>query len=152
LYVPDSDIIVTGDELDLTGEDLTKYKEWTKELIARFIADKGKLFASIGQNGRVSISSSKMIDNTITRIIGEKSFMPTTCATGQNSVSYMKQLAKFVDVNGVGIPEGLSGGDLCNYFELLAREEHNLSWYTPEEMKVLGSPANKTEILKKLKA
>ena len=152
LYVPDSDIIVTGDELDLTGEDLTKYKEWTKELIARFIADKGKLFASVGQNGRVSISSSKMIDNTITRTIGEKSFMPTTCATGQNSVSYMKQLAKFVDVNGVGIPEGLSGGDLCNYFELLAREEHNLSWYTPEEMKVLGSPANKTEILKKLKA
>jgi hypothetical protein len=152
LYVPDSDIIVSGDETDFTGEDLTKYKEWTKELIGRFVGDKGKLFASIGQNGRVSISSSKLVDNTITRIIGEKSFMPTTCATGQNSVSYMKQLAKFVDVNGVGIPEGLSGGDLCNYFELLAREEHNLSWYTPEEMKVLGSSTNKTEILKKLKA
>jgi hypothetical protein len=55
-------------------------------------------------------------------------------------------------VNDVGFAAGLSGGPLCTYFELLAREEHNISWYTPEEMKVLGSASNKTTIMKKLKA
>ena len=152
LYVPDSDIIVSGDETDLVGEDLTKYKEWTKQLIERFVADKGKLFASVGTNGVVSLSPSKVIDDVITRTIGEKSFMPTACATGQNSVAHMKIVAKYIDVNDVGFAAGLSGGPLCTYFELLAREEHNISWYTPEEMKVLGSAANKTTIMKKLKA
>jgi hypothetical protein len=152
LYVPDSDIIVSGDETDLVGEDLTKYNEWTKQLIERFVGDKGKLFASVGTNGILSLSPSKVVDGVITRTIGEKSFMPTACATGQNSVTYMRVVAKYIDVNEVGFPEGLSGGPLCTYFELLAREEHNISWYTPEEMKVLGSAANKTTIMKKLKA
>ena len=152
LYVPDTDVIVSGDETDLTGEDLTKYNEWTKELNERFIADKGKLFASVGTNGVVSLSPSKVVDGVITRTIGEKSFMPTACATGQNSVTYMKVVAKHIDVNGIGFPEGLSGGPLCTYFELLAREEHNVSWYTPEEMKVLGSSTNKTSLMKKLRS
>jgi hypothetical protein len=152
LYVPDSDIIVSGEETDLVGEDLSKYKEWTKQLIERFIRDKDKLFASVGANGVVSLSSSKVVDDTITRTIGEKSFMPTACATGQNSVAHMKNVAKYIDVNEVGFPAGITGGPLCTYFELLAREEHNISWYTPEEMKVLGSPDNKTAIMKKLKA
>jgi hypothetical protein len=93
-----------------------------------------------------------VIDDVITRTIGEKSFMPTACATGQNSVAHMKIVAKYIDVNEVGFAAGLSGGPLCTYFELLAREEHNISWYTPEEMKVLGSASNKTTIMKKLKA
>jgi hypothetical protein len=152
LYIPDTDIIVSGDETDLVGEDLTKYNEWTKELNERFLADKGKLFASVGTNGVVSLSPSKVVDGVITRTIGEKSFMPTACATGQNSVGYMKVVAKHIDVNGVGFPEGLSGGPLCTYFELLAREEHNVSWYTPEEMKVLGSSTNKTSLMKKLRS
>jgi hypothetical protein len=152
LYVPDSDIVVSGDETDLVGEDLTKYNEWSKELIERFVGDKGKLFASVGTNGVVSLSPSKVVESVITRTIGEKSFMPTACATGQNSVTYMRVVAKYIDVNEVGFPEGLSGGPLCTYFELLAREEHNVSWYTPEEMKVLGSSTNKTSLMKKLKA
>jgi hypothetical protein len=151
LYVPDSDIIVSGDETDLIGEDLTKFKEWTKELIERFVKDKGKLFASVGTNGVVSLSPSKVVDDLITRTIGEKSFMPTACATGLNSVAYMKVVAKYIDVNEVGFPAGISGGPLCTYFELLAREEHNISWYTPEEMKVLGAATNKIAIMKKLK-
>jgi hypothetical protein len=64
----------------------------------------------------------------------------------------MKLVAKYIDVNNVGFVPGLSGGPLCTYFELLAREEHNIKWYTPEEMKVLGSSTNKTSLMKKLKA
>jgi hypothetical protein len=78
--------------------------------------------------------------------------MPTTCGTGQNSVARMKLVAKYIDVNKVGFASGLAGGPLCVYLELLAREEHNISWYTPEEMKVIGAAANKAAIMKGLKS
>ena len=63
----------------------------------------------------------------------------------------MKIVAKFIDVNGVGIPGGLAGAPLCAYLELLAREQHNIAWYTPEEMKVIGMDVNKNAIKKGLK-
>jgi hypothetical protein len=64
----------------------------------------------------------------------------------------MKILAKFIDKNGVGLPEALAGDPLCTYSELLAREEHNCVWYTPEEIAVLSVQENKTTVLKALKA
>jgi len=152
LYVPDSDIIVTGENQELIGEDLTKYNEWVKALIDRFVADKGKLFASVAGNGALTISPSEKVDDIPTRVIGAKSFMPTICSTGQNPVSKMKEIAKYIDVNGVGLAGGLAGAPLCAYLELLAREEHNIAWYTPEEMKVLGAEGNKAAIKKGLKA
>jgi superfamily II DNA or RNA helicase len=152
LYVPDSEIIVSGEDQDLVGEDLTKYQEWVKELIARFVADKGKLFASLAGNGTLTLSLSELVDDVPTRVIGAKSFMPTICSTGQNPVSKMKVVAKYIDVNGVGLAGGLAGAPLCAYLELLAREQHNIAWYTPEEMKVLGAEANKAAIKKGLKA
>jgi hypothetical protein len=36
--------------------------------------------------------------------------------------------------------------------ELLAREQHNIVWYTPEEIAVLSIQENKTAVLKALKA
>ena len=152
LYVPDSDIVVTGEDQELIGEDLTKYKEWTKALIDRFVADKNKLFASLSANGSLTLSLSEMVEDVPTRVIGAKSFMPTICSTGQNPVSKMKIIAKFIDVNKVGLAGGLAGAPLCTYIELLAREQHNIAWYTPEEMKVLGAEANKNAIKKGLKA
>ena len=150
--MPDSDIVVTGEDQELIGEDLTKYKEWTKALIDRFVADKNKLFASLSANGSLTLSLSEMVEDVPTRVIGAKSFMPTICSTGQNPVSKMKIIAKFIDVNKVGLAGGLAGAPLCTYIELLAREQHNIAWYTPEEMKVLGAEANKNAIKKGLKA
>jgi superfamily II DNA or RNA helicase len=152
LYVPDSDIVVTGDEKDLVGEELTKYNEWVKALIDRFIADKGKLFASVAGNGALTLSLSEIVEDVPTRTIGAKSFMPTICSTGQNPVSKMKIIAKYIDVNGVGLAAGLAGAPLCVYTELLAREQHNIAWYTPEEMKVIGADVNKNAIKKGLKS
>jgi hypothetical protein len=150
LYIPDSEIIVTGED-ELVGEDLTKFNEWSKQLVDRFIADKSKLFGSMAPGGAFTLSPSELTEETPSRVIGTKSFMPTICSTGQNPISKMKIVAKFIDVNGVGIPTGLAGAPLCTYLELLAREEHNIAWYTPEEMKVIGLDANKNAIKKGLK-
>ena len=149
LRVPDSDIIVTGDETqrkDLVGEDRTKYDAWASALRERFIADKKKLFASVASNGVLTLSPSKMVDDVPVRAIGVKSFAPTVSRTGANVVPVMKVVAKYIDKNGVG-SGGLGGTDLDIYAELLAREQHNIVWYTPEELKVLLAPENKNIVM-----
>jgi len=152
LRIPDSSLIVTGADMELVGEDLTKFKEWTQALIRQFVDDKDSLFASVSAKGVLTISPSTLVGTTFKRVLAEKSFAPTACRTGQNSVANMKILAKFIDKNGVGLPEALAGDPLCTYSELLAREEHNCVWYTPEEIAVLSVQENKTAVLKALKA
>jgi len=156
LRIPDTALFVTDPEMELVGEDLTKYSEWTDALIKRFVDQKDVLFASVSAKGVLTISPSTITDGVPRRALAEKSFAPTACGTGQNSVANMKILAKFIDKNGVGLPAGLAGGPLCTYSELLAREEHNCVWYTPEEIAVLSVKNdkidNKTRVLKALKA
>ena len=155
LYVPDTEIIVTGDSLDLAGEELTKYDAWRDALIDRFIADKGSLFASVGGSGILTLSGSTSADGVVTRTFADKTFMPTICGTGSNKMSHMKDVAKFIDTNGVGLPAGLAGQPkVCMYLELLAREENNIKWYTPEELKVLDTLPGKLKdkVKKGLKA
>jgi hypothetical protein len=155
LYVPDTEIIVTGDSLDLAGEELTKYDAWRDALIDRFIADKGSLFASVSGSGILTLSGSTSADGVVTRTFADKTFMPTICGTGSNKMSHMKDVAKFIDTNGVGLPAGLAGQPkVCMYLELLAREENNIKWYTPEELKVLDTLPGKLKdkVKKGLKA
>jgi hypothetical protein len=67
----------------------------------------------------------------------------------------MKSVAKFIDNTGAGYSAQLKGQDkVCQYVELLAREEHNIKWYTPEELKVLDSLSGdlKNKVKKGLKA
>jgi hypothetical protein len=151
LRIPDTDIIVTGEKQDLVGEDLTKYNEWVKQLIDRFVADRVKLFASV--DGILTLSPPELVDGVPTRgPIGGKSFMPTACPTGKNSVAMMKIIGKFIDEKGVGIPNGLTSADLCTYAELLAREEHSIVWYAPEELKALGDTETRKVVMKALKS
>jgi len=155
LYVPDSDIVVTGADLGLVGEDLTKYEGWRDALIEKFIGDKGSLFASIASNGRLTLSPSTSAEGVVTRTIADKNFMPTVCGTGANKMAYLRDpLAKFIDNQGLGLAAGLAGETICIYLELLAREEHNIKWYTPEELKVLDSLSGKLKdkVKKGLKA
>jgi hypothetical protein len=45
---------------------------------------------------------------------------------------------KFVDKNGKGAPGKFkNAGEQCTYAELMAREEHNCMWITPEELSAL---------------
>jgi hypothetical protein len=81
--------------------------------------------------------------------------MPTVCGTGANKMGYLRDpLAKYIDKEGIGLVAGLAGATVCIYLELLAREEHNIKWYTPEELKVLDSLPGKLKdkVKKGLKA
>ena len=148
LRIPDTDIMVTGEELDLVGEDLTKYKEWKKALIDRFVADKTKIIASVAPNGILTLTPT-VEDEDETPI--RNSNKPVVCGTGKNPVNRMKGIAKFLDVNKVGVPGALKGAPFCAYAELLAREQHNCAWYTPEEIKVLDMDDVKKTLKKFMK-
>ena len=156
LYVPDSDIVVTGADQGLVGEELTKYEAWRDALIERFISDKGSLFASVAGNGVLTLSPSTSEEGgPVKRTIADKNFMPTVCGTGANKMGYLRDpLAKYIDKEGIGLVAGLAGATVCIYLELLAREEHNIKWYTPEELKVLDSLPGKLKdkVKKGLKA
>ena len=148
LRIPDTDIVVTGEELDLVGEDLTKYKEWKKALIDRFVADKAKIVASVSPNGILTLTPT-MEDDDETPI--RNSNKPVVCGTGKNPVNRMKGISKFLDVNRVGVPGALKGAPFCAYAELLAREQHNCAWYTPEEIKILDTDDVKKTLKKFMK-
>jgi hypothetical protein len=81
-----------------------------------------------------------------------KKYEPIVCDTGENSTSVMNAFAKYIDSKGVGVPltagktpKPIAGPGRCVYIELLAREEHNCMWITPEELSVLydGKAAKK---------
>ena len=147
--------MVTGADLGLVGEELTKYETWRDALIDRFIADKGSLFASVAKGGILTLSPSTSSEGVLTRSLAAKTFMPIVCGTGANNMKHMKAVGSFIDTAGVGLPAGFSGQDkVCQYLELLAREEHNIKWYTPEELKVLDSLSGKLKdrVKKGLKA
>ena len=55
-------------------------------------------------------------------------------------------LAKTIDKNSLGVPVDIKGPDFTTYVELLAREENNCVWYTPEEMGTILSQNNKKKI------
>ena len=140
LRVPGLELIATGDKDERpAGEEGTKYDEWANALVARFVADKGKLFGSLEKGGSFTLSPFEMVEDVPTRVLAKKAFMPTKCSTGKNDIVSMRKLAPHIDVNGKELPGNLKGGQLCTYIELLAREEHNIAWYTPEELKVLDN-------------
>lgn len=145
LHVPGSDLVVLGANKydppeEPIGADKTSLDEWTKSLIDTFIRNKGKIFASISaKTGKFAIAPMTWGDDGVPiRVINKKKFEPTACATGGNTKPNTEKLAKYIDKECVGIPPGL-GAKWCLYVELLAREENNIVWVTPEELSVLIS-------------
>lgn len=145
LYLPNSEYIVLGEGQfeppdQPIGRDLTEFRAWNDELVAKFIENKNTLFASV-KNGKFTIS--KVIvqeDGTVLRKMEKtaKKYEPITCGTGDNDIKTVAAIAKFIDKNGIGGPgKFANAGELCVYTELLAREEHNCMWITPEELSVL---------------
>ena len=150
LFVDGTDYIVMGKDTyeppeAPIGDDLTAYKAWNTALVNKFIENKDVLFASL-KSGKLTIS--KMSDEDTPkrkREKGSKKFEPIVCDTGENSTSVMNKFAKYIDKNGVGLPmipaakgpKPMTGPQRCVYIELLAREETNCMWITPEELSVL---------------
>ena len=153
LYVPGTEYIVLGEGKfepadQPIGSDLTNFKEWNSALLAKFIENKETLFGSVSSTGKFTIVKMNIKDDgTVTRKMDKsfKKFEPIACGTGDNDNTTVHAFAKFVDSKGVGAPGKFKNAtELCKYAELLAREENNCVWFTPEELSVLyGNAENK---------
>lgn len=161
LYVPESEYIVLGESRfeppePPVGEDGSRFKEWNAALLARFIANKETLFASLNSSGKFTVSKMKVEGETVKRKLEKaaKTYSPIVCGTGDNDKPTMLAFAKSVDKNGIGVPSALKNmSEICVYTELLAREEHNCIWITPEELSVLyDNKDNKNAFTKEFKA
>ena len=152
IQVPGTDILVLGygqydpDELPI-GDDKTKVDAWTEALALKFseIIARNTIFASLNPEGKLTISKlRKTSDDKVVRSYdpASKTFLPTTCGTGAHPRDVMLAFAKVADARGVGIPATVTKvPDICTYAELLAREQTNCVWLTPQELSVLyGDP------------
>ena len=141
------------------GTDKTAYDAWSKSLVKGFIKNKDKLFSSMTNTKKFTVSKLSVEGQTVKRKIEKKSklFNPVICGTGENDKKTMDVFAKFIDRSRVGVPKvqknpkqppkDITGPEFCVYVELLAREEHNCVWYTPEQLSVLyDNHENKREI------
>lgn len=150
LYVQGSKYIVLGKDTfeppeSPEAEDRTAYVAWNDGLLQRFIDNKDTIFASL-KNNKLTISKMTVEDGVPRRKreVGAKKYEPIVCDTGENSTSVMNAFAKYIDTRGVGLPmsagktsKPMTGPGRCVYIELLAREENNCVWITPEELEVL---------------
>ena len=153
LYVEGVELIVLGKDTYEppempVGAELTAYKAWNANLLKTFIDNKDKLFASL-KNNKLTISKMTVEGDSVTRKLDKtgKKFEPIVCDTGENNTATMNVFAKFIDRKGTGLPKvapapgkplkDMAGPSRCVYIELLAREEHNCVWVTPEELSVL---------------
>jgi hypothetical protein len=148
IRVPGTDILIRGakqydpDELPI-GDDKTRVDEWTDALVLTMadVIAKDTLFASLGKDGKFTVSKLKKVSET--QVVRDyspasRSYRTTTCGTGAHSKDVMLAVAKQIDRQGVGVPATVTTvGDICVYSELLAREQHACIWFTPEEFSVL---------------
>jgi hypothetical protein len=141
LRIPGTDVFVMGKdkfepaETLLAGNFKTKYDAWNDELLSRFIARKEELFAST--NGSFVLTSFDEEGEKLVRERQQKRFKPIVCGTGSYNKDAVLKVSKFIDTQGIGHPPKQNAKNACIYTELLAREEHNIFWLTPEEMDVL---------------
>jgi len=145
LYVKGTKYIVLGNEKYYPpevpiGEDKTKFNQWTDNLVQGFIDKKDMIYGSINKDGKFTLSKvtrdgDKMVPGYTKT---SKNYSPTTCGTGSVQIKTMREIAIYVDAQGVGFPEDITSTVMgCIYLELLMREQNNCFWLTPEELDVL---------------
>jgi len=150
LRVPGTEILVLGrdeyDPPDPVGEDRTAVTAWVTALEQRYAADNDKMIGTI-KDGKFSIGKFEEKDGLFRRIHGTKRDVPIVCGTGSNSSTEVVKLAKYTDIRKRGIPDMPKKitWTRCDIMELLAREQNNIAWYTPEEIDVLTKPKTKSK-------
>lgn len=149
LRVPGTEILVLGkddyDPPDPIGDDRTAVQEWVKAVTERYAADNDKMVATL-KDGKFSIGKFEEKDGVFKRIHGVKRDVPIVCGTGSNGTAEVNKLAMYIDIRKRGIPDipKKTTWTRCDIAELLAREQNNIVWYTPEEMDVLTKLKTKT--------
>jgi hypothetical protein len=149
LYVPGTDIIVLGDKTydppeEPIGDEGARFRQWTEALIKTFTDNKETIYATLTSDRKFAFSKLVITDTEVKRKTGkQKRYEPIVCGSGKHEPetlvpsAVVNRLAKHIDSRGVGIPAVKNVPDACLYAELLAREEHNCMWVTPEELSVL---------------
>jgi hypothetical protein len=156
LQVPGTDIYVLGHKKfdppeEPIGTDRDKFMEWNTALVDRFVAGKDKLFGSVKADDRkFAISKAKIVEGSVVRVVEKaaKVHTPIVCGTGQLKRDVVVAIAPQVDKEGKGIPGKATVPEACLYTELLMREEHECSWFTPEELSVLFDDARNRDKIK----
>jgi hypothetical protein len=149
LRVPGTDILVLGrddyDPPDPIGDDRTAVQEWIQALNARYTADHTRMVATL-KDGKFAIGKFEEKDGVFTRIHGVKRDVPIVCGTGTNGMNEIIKLALYTDIRKRGVPEipKKAVWTRCDSMELIAREQNQIAWYTPEEMDVLTKLKTKT--------
>lgn len=122
----------------LNGEEAEAWDTWKKNLWARVTAEPLLPLTST-LDGKFKMSS--LDDPSILKRnpTNKRPYDLLTCGTGKMNQGNTKQIAIALDEKGVGV--GKTGGteNICMYSELLAREEHNCIWLTPEEASILSA-------------
>jgi len=143
LRVQGTEILVLGkddyDPPDPIGDDRTAVQEWIKALNARYLADNDKMIGTM-KDGKFSIGRFEEKDGVFTRVHGAKRDVPIVCGTGAVGSAEVGKIAAYTDIRKIGIPADMPKKitwTRCDIMELLAREQNNIVWYTPEEMDVL---------------
>jgi superfamily II DNA or RNA helicase len=150
LRVPGTEILVLGkddyDPPDPVGEDRTAVQAWVKALEDRYAADNDKMIGTM-KDGKFAIGKFEEKEGVFTRIHGAKRDVPIVCGTGSNSSTEVVKLALYTDIRKRGIPElpKKITWTRCDIMELIAREQHNIVWYTPEEMDALTKLKTKSK-------
>ena len=151
LRVPGTEILVLGnddyDPPDPIGDDRTAVQDWVKALNERYVADNDKMVGTM-KDGKFSIGRFEVKDGVFTRIHGAKRDVPIVCGTGAVGSAEVTKLAEYTDIRKIGIPDmpKKMTWTRCDIMELLAREQNNIVWYTPEEMDVLTKRKTKTGV------
>jgi superfamily II DNA or RNA helicase len=151
LRIPGTQVLVLGkddyDPPDPVGDDRTAAQAWEAALIKRYTEDDASRMIATLKDGKFSIGKFEEKDGVFTRIHGAKRDVPIVCGTGSNGPKEVAKLALYTDIRKIGIPElpKKSTWTQCDIMELIAREQNNIKWYTPEEMDVLTKLKTKTK-------
>ena len=99
------------------------------------------------KDGKFAIGKFEESGGVFRRIHGIKRDVPIVCGTGSNSSTEVEKLALYTDIRKRGIPPlpKKITWTRCDIMELLAREQHNIVWYTPEEMDALTKLKTKSK-------
>lgn len=122
----------------LNGEEAEAWDEWKKSLWSRVTADPLLPLTSTS-GGKFKMSSLDDPEVLRRNPANKRPYDLLTCGTGKMNQGNTKLIAVGLDSKGVGVGKTARSDMICVYAELLAREEHNCIWLTPEEASILSA-------------
>jgi hypothetical protein len=139
-----------GEKVTLIGKNADAYNLWLEDLKKRFILNKDKFFATMG-DGRLKFNIDQKAESLK---IAERS----KNIGGLSCISYSSGILNLLtEWFGSPFPNTITTNvDKCQYISLLVRnailkKKEGIVWWTPEEWEILNDPPNRKELITRLK-